>query len=170
MIMHILERLKAFDFQEVLVVTGYGEIIKIADQFSYRSVFNDAPEIGQSRSVVLGVTVSHDSEGWLFLNGDMPWLKEDTLHKIMEAAGEGRHIIVPRYDGCPGQPVYFPSRFYEELKMLTGDQGGRQIIRRHPEAVVYVDIEDSKQGIDIDTPEDYRLYRKTMEIKGEGHE
>lgn len=159
MISHVLKLLKDFDFREVLVVTGYSEIEQIARMFDYRSVLNDHPEIGQSHSVVLGVTASPDSGGWLFFNGDMPQLKAGTVRKILDTAEENKSesrekIVVPRYGGSPGQPVYFPSAFYGELTALTGDQGGRQVIRRHSSDVYYVDIEEAEQGMDIDTPED----------------
>lgn len=167
MIMHILKLLKDFDFREVLVVTGYSEIIRMAGQLGYRNVFNDAPETGQSHSVVLGVAASPESEGWLFINGDMPHLQGGTIQTILDMAGEKNRertpkIIVPRYEGRPGQPVYFPAFFYKELMALTGNGGGRQIIGRHPSEVIYIDIADSIQGVDVDTPEDYALCHKEV--------
>lgn len=161
MISHVLKLLKDFDFREVLVVTGYSGIERIAKIFGFQTVLNDSPEIGQSHSVVLGVTASPDSGGWLFFNGDTPQLKTGTIRRILETAeanktGSREKILVPRYGGRPGQPVYFPPGFYGELTALTGDEGGRQVIRRHPSDVCYLDIADAGQGIDIDTPEDLK--------------
>lgn len=170
MIAHVLELLKNFDFREVLVVTGYPEIKRIAERFGFRTVLNDAPERGQSHSVVLGVTASPDSGGWIFFNGDTPRLKTGTIRRILEIAEENKtgsreRIIVPRYGGCPGQPVYFPHDFCRELAVLTGDQGGRQVIRSHPSDVYYLDIEDAGQGMDIDTPEDLKNFHKAEHTK-----
>lgn len=163
MIGHILNLLKDFHFRRVLVVTSYGEIMTMARTFGYETVYNDNPAVGQSRSVVLGVKASLDSEGWLFFNGDMPWLGRDTIERIIAAADKGK-IIVPRYGGCPGQPVYFADGFYHELMELTGDQGGRQIIRKHPESVRYIDIEDGQQGRDVDTAADLAAGEIASEI------
>lgn len=161
MIAHIFDVLEPSRFQEVLVVTSYGEIAAMAEAHSYRVIHNDAPEMGQSRSVVLGVTASPNTEGWLFFNGDMPWLRKDTVRQILTLAADAQNkIIVPRYGGNPGQPVYFPKYFYQKLLSLTGDGGGRAIIKSHPGHVLYLDIADRRQGIDIDTPEDYERYRK----------
>lgn len=163
MIMHIFNILKPFDFRKVIVVTAYDEIAVMADGYGYHTIHNDAPEVGQSRSVVLGVTASPDSKGWLFFSGDMPWLQEDTIGHIVElAAGRQDKIVVPRYGGHPGQPVFFPKCFEKELLSLTGDSGGRKIIRENPTRVLFLDVADDRQGMDIDTPKDYERYRKEM--------
>jgi molybdenum cofactor cytidylyltransferase len=161
MIRHIFDVIKPFRFWNVIVVTAYDEIASMAESYAYQTVMNDAPETGQSRSVVLGVTASPDSEGWLFFNGDMPYLQADTVSHLLKLAMENPgKITMPRYHQSPGQPVYFPKDFYDELIVLTGDSGGRQIIRRHSGKVAYLDVEDVMQGIDIDTPEDYKQYKK----------
>ena len=90
----------------------------------------------------------------MFFNGDMPWLKSDTIEKLLEYA-DAAHIVVPRYGSRPGQPVYFPAAFKAELLALTGDHGGRSIIRNHPDRVCYVPIDNIRQGVDVDTPEGY---------------
>ena len=33
---------------------------------------------------------------------------------------------------------------------LTGDVGGRKVLKAHPEAVVYVPVEDAREGMDLD--------------------
>ncbi len=161
MIAHTFNRIKPFEFREVLVVTAYDAIMAMAGSYGYRVIRNPAPEAGQSRSVVLGVAASPDSEGWLFFSGDMPWLLEDTIGRLLELAVVGQNkIIVPRYGGQPGQPVYFPASYRSELLSLSGDKGGRQIMMAHPGQVQYLDVADRRQGMDIDTPKDYEYYRK----------
>lgn len=156
---HVFELLGQLGFGRVVVVTAYEAIREMAKDCGFETVMNDGPQLGQSRSVVLGTAASPASEGWLFFNGDMPFIQPDTVWAIMDRAQKCKNkIIVPRYGGHPGQPVYFPSECYGELTTLTGDGGGRQIIRRYPEWVVYVDIADEGQGTDIDTPEAYAQY------------
>ena len=59
-----------------------------------------------------------------------------------------------------GQPVYFPAAFKAELLALTGDHGGRTIIRNHPDRVCYVPIDNIRQGVDVDTPEGYEKVKR----------
>ncbi len=159
MIAHVFDAVRQAGFGQIVVVTGYDEIAQMAVQNGFRVIENAHPELGQSRSVVLGVQKTVQSEGWMFFNGDMPWLKMDTIKKLLEYA-DGTHIVVPKYLSRPGQPVYFPAVFREELLALTGDHGGRTIIRSHPDSVCYVPIDNIRQGVDIDTPEGYEKVKR----------
>ncbi len=154
MIAHVFDAVRQAGFEQTGVVTGFDSIAQLAVGNGFQAVDNDSPEIGQSHSVVLGVQKTSQSAGWMFFNGDMPWLKSDTIGKLLEYA-DAAHIVVPRYGSRPGQPVYFPAAFKAELLALTGDHGGRTIIRNHPDRVCYVPIDNIRQGVDVDTPEGY---------------
>ena len=54
----------------------------------------------------------------------------------------------PQGDLAPGQV----------LESITGDVGGRAVLEAYPESIYYVDIADSRAGMDIDTWEQYRLH------------
>ena len=159
MIAHVFDAVRQAGFRQIVVVTGYDEIAQMADKNGFIVVENRHPELGQSHSVVLGVQKTSPSAGWMFFNGDMPWLKQDTVDKLLEYA-DAVHIVVPRYGSRPGQPVYFPAAFKEELLALTGDHGGRTIIRSYPDRVCYVPIDNIRQGADIDTPEGYEKVKR----------
>lgn len=120
MIAHVFDAVRQVEFEQTVVVTGFDSIAQLAVGNGFQAVDNDSPEIGQSHSVVLGVQKTSQSAGWMFFNGDMPWLKSDTIGKLLEYA-DAAHIVVPRYGSRPGQPVYFPAAFKAELLALTGD-------------------------------------------------
>lgn len=50
-----------------------------------------------------------------------------------------------------GNPCIFSRKYYQELMKITGDKGGKQIINRHPDDVVYLEIKDARELVDIDT-------------------
>ena len=133
MIAHVFDAVRQVEFEQTVVVTGFDSIAQLAVGNGFQAVDNDSPEIGQSHSVVLGVQKTSQSAGWMFFNGDMPWLKSDTIGKLLE----------------------YPAAFKAELLALTGDHGGRTIIRNHPDRVCYVPIDNIRQGVDVDTPEGY---------------
>jgi CTP:molybdopterin cytidylyltransferase MocA len=45
---------------------------------------------------------------------------------------------------------------------LQGDEGGRQIIRSHPERVLPLELEEEGPLLDIDTAEDYQELLKII--------
>ena len=48
----------------------------------------------------------------------------------------------------PGNPCMFHKSLIPELLQLTGDQGGRKVLKQH--TCRYVEIEDEKELMDID--------------------
>ena len=89
---------------------------------------------------------------FIFL-GDMPFLDTETITKLRSFFRPG-HIVVPRYRGRRGHPVLFSAAFFPELCELTGDRGGADILRRHRERCIEVDVDDPGILRDIDTPGD----------------
>lgn len=57
----------------------------------------------------------------------------------------------PSINDKTGNPCIFSRKYYQELQEITGDKGGKQIINRHPEDVAYLEIEDAKELVDVDT-------------------
>ena len=60
------------------------------------------------------------------------------------------------YGGQRGNPALFPRAFFAELAQISGDVGGRDVIRRHSEAVHEVPMPDPAAGRDVDTWDDYQ--------------
>lgn len=51
-----------------------------------------------------------------------------------------------------GNPCIFSKKYYRELMEITGDKGGKQIIKRYPEDVTYLKISDEREQQDVDVP------------------
>ena len=149
-------------FYQTYVITGCDEVRTLVDRFSYLQnipvmISNACPERGQSYSVKLGAQKAEaDGAAMMFFMGDMPYLHFETVTLLIETYRQENKIIVPVYGHRPGNPVIFPYRYCRQLQQLTGDHGGRVIIKENPEDVYYVRIHDTKQGEDIDTLDDLR--------------
>lgn len=116
---------------------------------------NAAYPQGQGGSVALGARqLGPDSQACFFVPADQPFISPLLIRHLMEAFERG-FILVPEKDGVPSAPVLFDRRFYPCLSTLSGNLGGRQIIRRHPDAVLAIRTEDPADSFDLDTPEDY---------------
>lgn len=134
-------------------------------------VLNDRPEAGISRSIRLGLDACDESDAcdasgacdaggacdaYLFMVGDQPYLRAQSVRTLIETWERGRCAIACL--GCggePGNPVIFAARFAPELRALSGDVGGKRVMRAHPELVRIVQA-DARELWDMDTPQERR--------------
>ncbi|MGB0372043.1 MAG: nucleotidyltransferase family protein [Opitutales bacterium] len=132
----------------------YQRIVKDAGSL-YRSITNSNENAALSDSLRLGLnSISKASEGALVALGDMPFVNQSTIQKILESA-DPEKIVQPRVFDKPANPVFFPSKFFEALRTSTGDKGGREIIKNNPQHVTTIEFTEPQIFQDIDTPEDY---------------
>jgi CTP:molybdopterin cytidylyltransferase MocA len=94
------------------------------------------------------------------LLADMPEIGAEDLRALVaafDAAGGETVVRAASENGEPGQPVIFPARLRPDLLALTGDAGGRDILRR--EEVRLVPLPGRRALTDLDTPEDFAAWR-----------
>jgi len=73
-------------------------------------------------------------------------------------------IFVPRYNKKHGMPTIFLAKWKDELLKIKGDIGGREIIKKNTNEVLFVDIKNAYEGFDVDTWKDYEVIRKNEHI------
>lgn len=112
-------------------------------------------QAGMSRSLIAGLEATPNDSGWIIALGDMPFIKPETIMKVADAIEQGELIAVPTYKDKRGHPVGLSASLYEELMAITGDEGAREVVRRHAGACCLIACDDDP-GIlrDIDTPDD----------------
>lgn len=112
---------------------------------------------GQSSSLKAAIgVVPEDTEAAVIGVGDQPLLRPETITRVVEAwRMNSAPAVVPLYRGDRGNPALFSRELFPELLSVSGDIGGRDVLRRHPS--FEVDIPEWWTGIDIDTPEDLAL-------------
>ncbi len=129
-------------------------------------VLNKAFEEGQGTSIAAGIRFLRDTsdllgscEAVIFLLGDQPGIDPDVIDAVIDAWEEGGRIVMAGYRDRPGHPVLFDSIYWDELAKLTGEQGGRDVIKQHPEEVVYVPVE-TESPMDVDREADWRVLQE----------
>jgi molybdenum cofactor cytidylyltransferase len=65
--------------------------------------------------------------------------------------------------GKRGNPTIFSQKFYDRLQQIRGDKGGRNIIERHPDQVLEVEIDNTACFFDVDTEKDYEKLKSHLE-------
>jgi CTP:molybdopterin cytidylyltransferase MocA len=120
---------------------------------------------GMSRSLVRGVlalATAGPTDGVMILPADMPgFTTEALLGLIRQFQADPTAILrggTP--EGSPGHPTVFPRDLWPELADVTGDEGGRSIIRANAKRVRVVPLPGSMATLDLDTPEDWANWRK----------
>jgi len=160
MVRHVVEALSQSNVAEKVVVLGH-EADKVAAALTgldVRLVFNPHFASGQGSSVAAGVAaLGTDVSDVLIALGDMPLVTTAVIDKLIDAHLEQpdhhRRITLPHSDGRRGNPVLWGRAFLPELKALSGDSGGRQLLAEHIVAHNLVAVEDGAVTQDIDTAE-----------------
>lgn len=153
----------------VWVVTGnqHAEVEKAlarlqATHSQLYSAYNARWQAGQGYSVAVGtksvVENFPTASGIMFMLADQPRLKIETVRNLVQEFQDSENstnqIFFPTYKGKRGNPVIFGRQFFDELVKLEGDAGGRVIVKKYPEAVVELEVDDPAIHEDVDTPAD----------------
>ena len=134
------------------------EMIKTGEKWGAEIVLNSEYRSGMSSSIkkALHQISSKDLEGFFVILGDQPFISSSLLYKMFKAFTlDKKEMIVPFYKDRQGNPVFFDGYWKDELMKLSGDVGGRVLIKAHPERIKRFKISDESILLDIDREEDY---------------
>ena len=120
---------------------------------------------GMSASVRIGLEkASHTHPSVMFLLGDQPLICADILDCLLTRFWDSdKDICVPAFQGKRGNPAIFSRAFFDEISVLKGDTGAREIIDAHPGSVLKVEVSDPALFLDIDRKEDLRLLERHLD-------
>ena len=156
-------------FKEIIVVAKDDEILDKAEYLGFKAVRNEISYMGQSASVKLGIENSGKTDGYMFFVADQPFIKEDTIRRLLKVFEKHPNgIVLACHSEINGNPVIFSEVFKEQLMKLEGDTGGKVIIKDNMDKVVRVKIHSEDELTDIDTMEDYnKLINQVDSMRGE---
>jgi molybdenum cofactor cytidylyltransferase len=158
-----VEAVLAAGVDDVVVVLGCeAETVgRAVAELPVRTVLNPRYAEGQSTSVRAGLDALRPATaGALIALGDQPLADPQVIRRVVAAyRTHGRPIVVPRYRDGRGHPVLFAAAVFDELRAVTGDQGGRTVIARDPARVAEVPV-DVPIPADVDTWDDYERLRR----------
>ena len=124
------------------------------------AVISQDPVSGQPKE---GQSMMGEKDYLMFMVADQPHLTLDSVRKLIRTAvsREQSAFSGPLAEECsrwetlslrcgsiPGNPCMFRADLIPELMSLTGDQGGRKVLKRH--YCQYVDILDKRELEDVD--------------------
>ena len=141
-------------FDEVVVVIRPAEprIADLVQAAGARVVEAADASRGQSQSLAAGVAACDQAPGLVVGLGDMPFVAPATLRAIADAMSAfPGHIVRPRHEGQPGNPVGFPAHAFAALARIQGDTGAREVVAAS-ENVRFIEVDDRGILTDVDQP------------------
>jgi len=157
LVRHVVEAAGASRVAGITVVSGYqaegvAAALKGFDvEYCQNSDFVD----GLASSLCCGIkSVPHNCAGAIILLGDMPRITGTMINRMLDEFEQAQHsaIIQATDHGDRGNPVVWPLKYFDALKQISGDVGGRHLIDENVENVITVELGEAA-GLDIDTPE-----------------
>jgi len=149
------------------------DIIKIGKAWGAEIVLNPDFRKGMSTSIKKALLKinTQEAEGFFLILGDQPLITSKIINKLIKSFSSGkREIVVPYFKDKRGNPVLFDICWKDELMAVTGDVGGRFLIKAHPERVKRVNVSDETILFDIDQEKDYlkaQTYLKLLQNRRE---
>jgi molybdenum cofactor cytidylyltransferase len=149
---------------EVILVYREDKIKLIGEFQRIDTIKNNQAHLGQAESVKLGISLSKESEAYLFLVGDQPLISTDFINQIIEEFVNSRKgIVIPKYKDKIKMPILFSVNYKEELLASQGERGGYEIIENNPQDISYIDVVNPSDVLDFDHYEDYLRFKKEEE-------
>jgi molybdenum cofactor cytidylyltransferase len=149
----------ASSVDRVLVVLGpeQEQISQLLSPFPVETVHNPDFRMGMLSSVKVGfAALPGEARAGIVLLGDQPFVSAGVIDRLCAAsAGSPGSIMLPVYEGRRGHPVLIPAAFRDEIPLLSDAVGLRELIHRHEEKILEIEVEEEDVLLDIDDPEAY---------------
>ncbi|MHB8632318.1 MAG: nucleotidyltransferase family protein [Candidatus Limnocylindria bacterium] len=139
---------------QIVVVVGpeAGELERDVNAFSdprVWSVVNPDPSRGMFSSLQAGMA-EVESDALVVLPADMPFVQSGTVAILLDVFVSRPAIVSPRYQGKRGHPVVLPPALRDEIRAANATITLHQILTRHPDLRVDVDVQDRGVVRDVD--------------------
>lgn len=131
------------------------EIAKILTDEGYKLVVNPNPDQGMGSSIQCGIRHT-TADAWVITLADMPYIKTQTISKIIDFLDQGKKIVAPSFKKQRGHPVGFNSTYKDQLLELHEDIGAKNILQSNKDVLEIFETDDSGVIEDIDRKQDIK--------------
>ena len=143
---------------QVIVVVGPDatELQRDVNAFSDPRVWpvvNQDPSRGMFSSLQAGMAEA-EGDALVVLPADMPFVHSGTIAILLDVFASRPAIVSPKYGGKRGHPVILPPSLRDEIRAADPVLTLHDILKRHQDIRVDVDVEDPGVLRDVDRPED----------------
>lgn len=156
---HTIRSLLDGGVSEIIVVVGTDDRadverdVNAMNDARVRPVENRDPSRGMFSSIQEGARTA-SGDVLLVLPGDMPFVRPDTVRRVIAEWTKQRGIVSPRYKGKRGHPVALALGLRDEILATSSNSNLHEVIKRHLDQRTDVDVDDAGIVRDVDIPED----------------
>jgi CTP:molybdopterin cytidylyltransferase MocA len=145
---------------QIIVVVGpdADELKRDVNAFSDPRVWpivNPDPSRGMFSSLQAGMAEAA-ADALVVLPADMPFVQSGTVAILLDVFATRRAIVSPKYQGKRGHPVILPPALRDEIRSAEPTITLHDILKRHPDERVDVDVQDRGVVRDVDRVSDLR--------------
>ena len=147
---------------QITVVSQYREILHAGERMKFDSIENPDPDAGISLTIRLALSahrwqqiepIRKRQSAAVFFTADQPNLTYESIVAFVRRAAETpAGLLSAAGETFSGNPVSFDAIYFDELKALTGDRGGKVVLNRYPEDREWFPM-TAEELRDIDTQE-----------------
>ena len=116
-------------------------------------VVNADPSRGMFSSLQAGMAEA-EADALVVLPADMPFVRSGTVAILLDIFTSRPAIVSPRYQGKRGHPVILPPTLRDEIRAAEPTVTLHDILKRHPDQRVDVEVQDRGVVRDVDRPAD----------------
>lgn len=109
---------------------------------------------GMGTTLAHAVRASGVADAWVVALADMPFIRVDTIERVVARLAAGARLVAPAWRGQRGHPVGFAAPLRGQLERLGGDAGARDLLNAERTSLELVDCDDPGVVRDVDTPAD----------------
>ena len=155
----------------VLVVVGHEAArarTELAD-LACTPVDNPDHALGVNRSLRTGIShVPERARAAVVMLADMPFVTTRMVAVLVARYRESTApLVISAYGDVNAPPMLYDRTLFSELRQMSGEGCGRQVVRRHRHEAVAV-AWPSAALQDVDVPEDYERIRAELEVGDAG--
>lgn len=152
------------DAVDLVVASQWPQVREVCDRLGVACVTPEGPL--QSDTLRAGLSAFADRPGCLFLPGDQPLVRPESIRAVaLRLSLTPGAIVRLGWQGRPGSPMAFPAELFDALMALEGDVGGSGLLAR-PELAARVQLVEAareEELIDVDTPDVLDRVRAAIE-------
>lgn len=136
-----------FPPEQIFIVTNNAEpnISKVAQNLQRHAITIDSDGLGVSIAKGLTQIATLYPEIWqrwfgvLIAHADMPFIQQTTFQQLeayLLNPENAHNTVRPCYHKSVGHPVGFRRKCFPALQQLTGDNGGKSILKKYPPKLI----------------------------------
>ena len=136
---------------DLKVVTRFKKVEDICEKHSVFYFHNEDSQKGASFTVKKAIELSQNADFIMFAVCDEPYIKKETILRLIEETLDSKKGIgMVSFGERKGNPVMFSKKYFSQFKDITGDKGGKEIIKNNMEDVYFCVLKDEKELEDAD--------------------